>query len=74
MDVQSLIDMCTRKLSQDPNHQRALLLRASSNVKKQDYDLALKDIQFLISLNKKNSAAFYLMGCIFEKMNYVNNN
>ena len=71
MDVNSLIEMCNRKLEQDPNHQRALLLRSSTNVKKQEYKSALKDIQYLISLNKRNSAAYYLKGCIYEKMNYV---
>jgi hypothetical protein len=34
MDIQSLIDMCSKKLEQEPNHKKALLLRASSYIKK----------------------------------------
>jgi len=65
--------MCTKKLEKDPTHQKALLLRSSSYIKRQDYDRALKDIQFLVMLDKRNSAAYYLMGCIYEKMNKVKN-
>ena len=38
MDIQSLIEMCTRKLEQDPNHKKALLLRASSFIKTNELD------------------------------------
>jgi hypothetical protein len=38
MDIQSLIDMCSKKLEQDPNHKKALLLRASSYIKKNELD------------------------------------
>ena len=38
MDIQSLIDMCTKKLEQDPNHRKALLLRASSYIKQSELD------------------------------------
>jgi hypothetical protein len=37
-DIQSLIDMCTKKLEQEPNHKKALLLRASSYIKKNELD------------------------------------
>jgi hypothetical protein len=33
LDIQNLIDMCTKKLEQEPNHKKALLLRASSYIK-----------------------------------------
>jgi len=66
--------MCTKKLEKDPKHQKALLLRSSSYVKKQDFERALKDIEYLIILDRHNSAAYYLMGCIYEKMNKVTNN
>jgi len=65
--------MCTKKLEQDPNHQKALLLRASSNIKKFEFEKALIDIEYLVSLDKRNSTAFYLMGCIYEKMDLVLN-
>lgn len=38
MDMQSLVDMCTKKLDIDPIHKKALLLRASSYIKNKDLD------------------------------------
>jgi len=38
MDIQNLIDMCSKKLDQDPKHKKALLLRASSYIKKNELD------------------------------------
>jgi hypothetical protein len=38
MDIQSLIDMCTIKLEKEPFHKKALLLRASSYIKKNEYE------------------------------------
>jgi len=38
MDTQSLVDMCTKKLEIDPFHKKALLLRASSFIKNQEFD------------------------------------
>lgn len=37
-EIQSLIDMCSKKLDQDPSHKKALLLRASSYIKKNELD------------------------------------
>jgi hypothetical protein len=37
-DIQSLIDMCTKKLEIEPNHKKALLLRASSCIKKNELE------------------------------------
>ncbi len=38
IEIQSLIEMCSRKLEQDPSHKKALLLRASSYIKKSELD------------------------------------
>ena len=71
MDYESLIEMCSRKLDEDPYHKKALLLRASSYVKKGELNLALKDGLKLIDYDCKNSATYYLIGCIYEKMGNV---
>lgn len=71
MDFQSLIDMCTKKLEEDPLHKKALLLRASSLIKKGDLNVALKDGMKLIDIDAKNSATFFMIGCIYEKMGNV---
>jgi hypothetical protein len=39
MDMQSLVEMCTRKLEIDPIHKKALLLRASSFIKNNEFDM-----------------------------------
>ena len=71
MDFQSLIDMCSKKLEEDPSHKKALLLRASSLIKKGELNLALKDGIKLINLDVKNSTTYYMIGCIYEKLNNV---
>jgi hypothetical protein len=38
LDIQNLIDMCGKKLESEPTHKKALLLRASSFIKKNDLD------------------------------------
>jgi hypothetical protein len=38
MDIQRLIDMCSQKLEKEPNHKKALLLRASSLIKKNELE------------------------------------
>jgi hypothetical protein len=38
MDIQSIVDMCSKKLDIDPIHKKALLLRASSYIKNKDFD------------------------------------
>ena len=42
MDIQSIVDMCTKKLDFDPIHKKALLLRASSYIKNKDFDNVIK--------------------------------
>ena len=71
MDIQSLIEMCTKKLTQEPTHKKALLLRASSLIKNGELETALEDAKKLIEIDDQNSASFYLMGCIYEKMGNV---
>jgi hypothetical protein len=38
LDIQNLIDMCTKKLEKEPTHKKALLIRASSFIKKNSLD------------------------------------
>jgi hypothetical protein len=38
LDIQNLIDMCSKKLEIEPTHKKALLLRASSYIKKNELD------------------------------------
>jgi hypothetical protein len=38
IEIQSILDMCSKKLDIDPIHKKALLLRASSYIKNKDFD------------------------------------
>jgi hypothetical protein len=38
-DLQHLIEVCTKKLEQEPKHLKALLLRASSYIKTNNFNL-----------------------------------
>ena len=44
---------------------------SSSLIKKGELDLALKDATKLVDIDSKNSATFFLTGCIYEKMGNV---
>ena len=62
-----LIEICTKKLGKEPNHIKALFLRANSYIKIGEYDKAEKDINTILNNESNNSTAFFLLGCIYEK-------
>ena len=64
---QRLIDLCTQKLEKEPNHKKALLLRASTYIKMNQLELAESDANSILALDPNNSAAYFLLGCICEK-------
>ncbi len=37
-DIQNLINICSQKLDKDPSHKKALIIRASSYIKKNEFD------------------------------------
>ena len=51
VDVDKLIESCTRKLTEDPENTKALLIRASSYVKKQQYQLSIGDYTRAVAMN-----------------------
>ena len=53
MDMQSLVDMCTRKLEIDPIHKKALLLRASSFIKNNEFDMVNNFVSEVFYFNNK---------------------
>ena len=62
-----LIEICTKKLGKEPNHKKALFLRANSYIKIGEYNKAEKDINTILNKEPKNSTVFFLLGCIYEK-------
>lgn len=68
LNVENMIRVCTKKLQDDPNHQKALFIRASSYLKKGCYKESIDDCNKLMKLNQNNAGAYYVRGCAFEKL------
>ena len=62
-----LIDLCSKKLEKEPNNIKALLLRTSSYINDEKYDKAEKDAKTIISIEPKNSTAYFLLGTIYDR-------
>ena len=68
MDVNKLIESCTRILKENPESKKALLIRASSYVKKQQYQLAVDDYSLALSVAPNDVVCLYNRGTCFEKL------
>ena len=64
-----LIDICTRKLQNEPKSKKALLLRANLYIKTSQLISAEKDLTTLINDSLLGSTACYLLGIIYKKQN-----
>ena len=64
-----MIKVCTKKLNEDPNHKKALFIRASSLLKKGLFQESINDCNKLMELSNHNAGAYYVRGCAFEKLN-----
>lgn len=71
LDVAILIDVCTKKLQDDPTHKKALFIRSSSFLKKGFLNEAISDCDQLLKLSPRNAGAYYVRGCIQEKMGNI---
>jgi tetratricopeptide (TPR) repeat protein len=68
LNVDNLISVCTKKLNEDPNHRKALFIRASSYLKKCKFQESINDCNNLMRLDKHNAGAYYVRGCAYEKL------
>ncbi|EGR31393.1 peptidase c14 caspase catalytic subunit p20, putative [Ichthyophthirius multifiliis] len=71
INLDNLIEICSKKLEQHSNHKKALYIRSSSYIKKGKYKEAIIDCDTLLKLDKDNVGAYYLRGCAFEKQNLI---
>ena len=68
---QRLLSICTKKIEKNPYNIKALLLRASINIKLNSLSQAENDIYQIINQNPNSSIAYYLLGIISQqKKNY----
>ena len=68
LNVDNLISVCSKKLSEDPNHKKALFIRASSYLKKGNFQASIEDCNRLMQLDNYNAGAYYVRGCAYEKL------
>jgi tetratricopeptide (TPR) repeat protein len=66
-----LITVCSKKLREDPNHKKALFIRASSYLKKGQFQQSIDDCNHLMQLDEMHAGAYYVRGCAFEKLEMV---
>ena len=68
---QCLLSICSKKLEKNTYNIKALLLRASINIKLNSFTQAESDISKIINKNPNSSIAYYLLGIITKrKKNY----
>ena len=64
---QRLLSICSKKLEINPYNIKALLLRASINIKINSLSQAENDIYKIINQNPNSSIAYFLLGIISQK-------
>lgn len=71
LNVDNLITVCSKKLREDPNHKKALFIRASSYLKKGQFEQSIDDCNNLMQLDAMHAGAYYVRGCAYEKLDMV---
>ncbi len=56
---------------EDPNHKKALFIRASSFLKKGMFKLSIEDCVTLMQLDPNHAGAYYVRGCAYEKLDLI---
>ena len=68
VDLDKLIQLCSKKLRDDPKNLKAFFIRASSWMKKKEYQRAINDYTSVISVNSKDVVSLYNRGTAYEKL------
>ncbi len=69
--MDNLIAVCSKKLNEDPNHRKALFIRASSFLKKAMFKQSIEDCISLMNLDQNHAGAYYVRGCAYEKLDMI---
>jgi tetratricopeptide (TPR) repeat protein len=64
----TLLELCNKKLEANPGNAKALFIRASLLLKRQNYKAAADDYQELVRQNPNDVNALYNAGCAYEKL------
>lgn len=71
INLDDLINVCSRKLEEEPNNLKALYIRANTFLKKGLFFDCLEDCNKLTTIDTKYSGAYYIRGCAYEKMEEI---
>ena len=71
LDSNNLITVCSKKLEEDPNHKKALFIRATSFLKRGELDMAIVDSNKLMEVDPDDAGAYYIRGCALEKQGNI---
>lgn len=69
--MDNLIAVCSKKLVDEPIHKKALFIRASSYLKKGQFNESIEDCVNLMHLDGEHAGAFYIRGCAYEKLDMI---
>lgn len=68
INLENLIQICSKKIAQNPRHKKALYIRASSLVKKQQFATAIEDCNSLLAVETQHLNALHLRGVCRQQM------
>ena len=72
MNLDSLIEICSKKIILEPHDRKALFIRASTYLKKGLYFDALEDCNAIIKNKRDYAGAYFIRGCANEKLGELN--
>ena len=71
INLDDLINVCSKKLEKDPKNIKALYIRANTYLKKGLFFDSLEDCNKLIQIDNEYAGAFYIRGCAYEKIEEI---
>ena len=71
VDLEEVIETCSKRLVTHPNDLKALFLRGTAYFKRQAYDTALEDLNKVINLDILNIESYYYRGITHQKLNQM---
>ncbi len=69
INLDNLIEVCSRKIAAEATNRKALFIRASTYLKQGRYYDSLEDCNKLIQVDPHYAGAYYIRGCAHEKLN-----
>lgn len=72
MEVDALIEQCTRRIAESPSNLKALSIRASAYMKKKSWKEAIADYDILLQHTPEDTVGWFNRGTAHEKLGNTN--